>query len=665
MSEISHEKACANFLALCDPNQKGVLSSRNFLRQWYILGYFSFAERPYKEKRQWEKSLDDVYLKDEENLQPVEDEEVAGRAWKRYEAPAVDNLYWWLAPERIRVHASHRLDLEPLGEDEVMYGNNLPIDQVTLEDKLAPWLRYQEEQRIPLCPRCHANLVDKPSRCPSCGQSVSYDFIYPSRDVLVCKAWVPSWPDDYSISYLAAYVHVPKDLMGDRLILYVGSDTPYRIWLNSQEVGRYEGELRQGCWDQDCYKGIQLKEGWNTILVKLVHLTEKEAVSGLYVRLAKDSGEPLFVKNFADEVVASESELRITVGKPMVIGQSLKIPQGAQVFCCTDGTLIVHNYRSTDGGNTWEPFPWKGRDQGACTILRDSTLVSFESGVQIVQPGVFATKMYRSSDGFRTVQTEEVTICLPKSFLDKEDSKAKTRPALDHGLVEMPDGTLLATMYGSPFGEDRVYADRRRTACDRSYIDPRARTRREFPHVRKLYKYRTWVIRSTDGGRHWEYFSTVAAHPELCNDGFCEADIELLENGDLLCVMRTGQGGKPLWQCRSTDGGRSWSYPVRLRFNGVWPNLVRMSNGILALTYGRPDARIAFSLSGTGRDWSHETILFNGGTLGTDGYVRAIEISEGTLLCVFLGMGIRLSPPYFPHHRLLGVQVKVERLEQI
>ena len=72
----SLESIVANFIEPTDPCRDYV-HWRNFLRQWWVLGPFSFAERAYAAGDP-ARALDDHFITDEALLVPHEDEEVAG-----------------------------------------------------------------------------------------------------------------------------------------------------------------------------------------------------------------------------------------------------------------------------------------------------------------------------------------------------------------------------------------------------------------------------------------------------------------------------------------------------------------------------------------------------------------------------------------------------------
>jgi hypothetical protein len=99
--------------------------------------------------------------------------------------------------------------------------------------------------------------------------------------------------------------------------------------------------------------------------------------------------------------------------------------------------------------------------------------------------------------------------------------------------------------------------------------------------------------------------------------GFCEPDLEVLANGDILCMMRTGSD-TPMYQSRSTDAGRTWSKPVCIGWPGVKPHLRLLSNGVLACSagrgiYGHPQVTYAmFSIDGTGEEWEYPLSFHTG-----------------------------------------------------
>jgi hypothetical protein len=165
-------------------------------------------------------------------------------------------------------------------------------------------------------------------------------------------------------------------------------------------------------------------------------------------------------------------------------------------------------------------------------------------------------------------------------------------------IVALKDGSLVTSLYCSRFPEDKL---------------------------------RTLVIRSTDRGKTWDYLSTVAydgilerhtVHsgrpPLLRSLGFCEPGLAVIPDGRLFCFTRSGNSyiastsgdincetcnrlpfdfleQTPVYMSISEDGGKSWSNADPVAPIGVFPDVVFMSNGIMAVIYGRPGNWIMFS----------------------------------------------------------------------
>ena len=134
------------------------------------------------------------------------------------------------------------------------------------------------------------------------------------------------------------------------------------------------------------------------------------------------------------------------------------------------------------------------------------------------------------------------------------------------------------------------------------------------------FTFSTFVVRSTDGGKSFDFVQNFSPEVEggyVGDEGFCEPDLEVLANGDILCMMRTGSGS-PMYQSRSTDGGRTWSEPLSIGWPGVKPHLRLLDNGVLACSagrgvYGNPQVTYAmFSVDGTGEKWEYPFAFHTG-----------------------------------------------------
>lgn len=263
---------------------------------------------------------------------------------------------------------------------------------------------------------------------------------------------------------------------------------------------------------------------------------------------------------------------------------------------------------SRDGGRTWV----FGEQQLDTELARASRYWGADVGV-----GEGAVLIYEGVRGVRL--GGEAVLDGPWSVAYETNGFAAGWPW--HRGVSMADGALLAVSNADEY------------------------------HWRGQAKYRFHLMKSADTGRTWEVVSRVAgpddalwAHQEwpLGFEGPCESAIAVTRKGEIVCVSRVGlkrftfyeapKTAVSMLQSRSSDGGRTWNHK-RMAFEGVYPKLYRMRNGLLVLAYGRPGNNLVFSANG-GRIWTAETAL-TPPNAKTSGYCDVVETSPGRLLVVF------------------------------
>ena len=186
-------------------------------------------------------------------------------------------------------------------------------------------------------------------------------------------------------------------------------------------------------------------------------------------------------------------------------------------------------------------------------------------------------------------------------------------------------------------------------------------------------KYRCLWAKSVDNGLNWEIVSTIASGEvpvELTRepDGYAEPCVVRCADGSLLAVMRT-RTLQPLVQCRSFDNGLTWTTPTKLpgpdgqpipdtEAGSVYPRLLMLSNGMLAMSYGRPDARLLLSSDGCGYRWDTSEITMNAGgkVEGCSGMTGIVETNPGRLLICYDTGAVAYSPA---EKSIKGVAVNV------
>jgi hypothetical protein len=154
-----------------------------------------------------------------------------------------------------------------------------------------------------------------------------------------------------------------------------------------------------------------------------------------------------------------------------------------------------------------------------------------------------------------------------------------------------------------------------------------------LPHGHEIH-----LAVSRDGARTFERRSTIR---QRSDENLTEPAIAWNSRGELLCVFRRGdhRAYLPMGLCRSKDRGKTWSNPVDVEPVGVFPQLLRMGNGALALSFGRPGVWVAFSLDGTGDKWTAPVEIIKGDVLhsgaATCGYTNLVALDANTFLLFY------------------------------
>jgi hypothetical protein len=264
------------------------------------------------------------------------------------------------------------------------------------------------------------------------------------------------------------------------------------------------------------------------------------------------------------EMIEADGKLRLDFGEERLVQ-----PRGLQpsMLCTTNGTLIVQSqvpekpfpstrmaypsaletWISRDNAVTWTKIPSKpgenGLDaEGGITQLRDGTILALDTYITPGKnPGEGLGQLYTSTNDWRTLEgPREIFFELPDiDFYASKDDGGHPHEAqrLHRRIVELPNGNLLATVYGFKKGD-----------------------KTPSTYMPTMMKSRAMLVRSNDRGLHWKLISTIAVGPEIGTEGFGEPVVARVSQGPkagrLICFMRTG---RELRESISDDEGATWS----------------------------------------------------------------------------------------------------------
>jgi hypothetical protein len=314
--------------------------------------------------------------------------------------------------------------------------------------------------------------------------------------------------------------------------------------------------------------------------------------------------------------------LEVRVGETVVIHRG---EWGSPAFRFADGRIAVAKGDATgagrwssDGGRTWQDGP--STPGNAAIELDGGEVLSLKFATRKRADGKYTLEQRRSLDGWKTYATEEGVLDVPRSVPcggDGGPDEVNQGFLMDHGVIRLRNGDLLATMYGNYAGD---------TARSEGYGEP------------GFIKYRTIAVFSADRGRTWGRPVTVAYDPQIGQEGLCEAGLARAANGDILCVLRSG--GRPgipptpLYLVRSSDEGQTWTAPQPIADKGVWPNLCVLANGIVVCTYGRPGNELVFS-DDDGKTWKGAFAFAPDPWGKTSSYNSVVAAGPDTVLVIY------------------------------
>ncbi len=136
--------------------------------------------------------------------------------------------------------------------------------------------------------------------------------------------------------------------------------------------------------------------------------------------------------------------------------------------------------------------------------------------------------------------------------------------------------------------------------------------------------YSAEIFRSDDNGKtfehraHMEYPADGKEYPYK-SGGFSDSDFEFMPDGSIVWFMRstwmmfTGEEWAPMYYSRSTDGGYTWSKPVKFAPVGILPRLCTLGNGVTLLCYARPGLYVHARLNDSGTEWSEPLVVMEPG----------------------------------------------------
>jgi hypothetical protein len=178
------------------------------------------------------------------------------------------------------------------------------------------------------------------------------------------------------------------------------------------------------------------------------------------------------------------------------------------------------------------------------------------------------------------------------------------------------------------------------------------------------------ILRSTDGGRTFDLWSEIPYTPDAAADGnaqvrngFTEPTVCFMPDDSAICLMRTtdASGPGPLYLSRSVDNGRTWSRPAVFDDLGVWPQILRLANGVTLAAYGRPGLYVRATTDPAGLRWAPRVTVVPPGDIYTEtcSYAGLLALGADRALLAYSDFDLRDADG----RRCKGIRVREVRTQ--
>jgi hypothetical protein len=310
----------------------------------------------------------------------------------------------------------------------------------------------------------------------------------------------------------------------------------------------------------------------------------------------------------AATAAVEKSPLKITVSEPWPLNVEKKNTESRPyLYDMGQGLLLTSNpqgsdallepyivRRSTDAGKTWQAVP--GTEQNSdspqeLVRLADGRILGPSRWTHLQPDGTLTGKTSLLDAKAEALTMHDSTITLPKEFMPTKSGEVLI---FERHIWAEKDGSITAVAW--------------------------SRTNQRDAERRFVVTRHTHLLRSTDLGKTWAHLAHIGLGGEPA--------VVRLSDSEWLAVTRPDAHMSNLLQHRSIDGGKTWKFERTLEEGSVMPDLVLMSNGVLACSYGRPVSNLMFSLDG-GRTWRDHRVISDRANFN---YTAIREISPGRLL---------------------------------
>lgn len=304
-------------------------------------------------------------------------------------------------------------------------------------------------------------------------------------------------------------------------------------------------------------------------------------------------------------------------------GEILITTREATEHIARDGDMIM--LRSKDGGKTWGDKQLiagiKDLDEReACGVqLSDGTIIMAIYYNDLYEPSGRYNPAMKREPGKQYLGTYVITskdnghTWTEPNFIRPDGMPFTGTEGPADAPIEMPDGSILMPVIGY-----ELNGDPKNTG--------------------------SILLRSTDNGKTWAYYSTIAGDPGGKYGGLVEPGLVRTKSGRLISGLRTPASDNAIYVTWSDDDGKTWAPIRKTDMHGHPVDLIQISDGRIMATYGirppshsRPGGIRACFSTDNGETWDvRSEVQIRNDFLSWDiGYPESLQLPDGRILTVY------------------------------
>lgn len=301
---------------------------------------------------------------------------------------------------------------------------------------------------------------------------------------------------------------------------------------------------------------------------------------------------------------------------------------GREAHVCPFGRLEL--MRSKDNGQTW----------GWPQVLYDGPIDDRDAGIVVTPQGSILVTTFTSLAYEPLLAKAEAAKPGEAGAFANEQLIAEWRAAHNRLDAKQRNNELGCYMLRSTDG-GTTWSNRYRVPCNSPH-GPIALHDGRLLYVGKALwsdeSVGAW--HSLDDGLSWTRLALITPRAGDKTKDYHELHAVEMSPGNIVCHIRNhnDNNNNETLQCRSFDGGKSWSEPRSIGVWGLPSHLVKLRSGRIVMTYGHRRTPFGIQMrfsDDQAQTWSEPFSITDDGTSGDLGYPSTVECQDGTMVTIW------------------------------